>query len=307
MKFSVVIATYNRAELLRRAVACVQDQTYKDWELIIVDDGSTDHTPDVVKSLLTDTRIREIRLTQNSGSSEARNAGIRSAVGEWVMVWDSDDELDRNALEILARAIEEHPEAGIISAPAIPVRNGIETKLPTVSEGWITLPEILCKHLGNYEKVRVAKRELFEVAEYRARNIDFMVNAYLARQAPWYHLSSTLGRIHVDNPDSLTRSRKRRNPRVSAARYPHLNAFLLEFGSLLRCACPSRYAALSYGASRSAHAAKNHLASFKWSYEAWVAEPYTIRYLGAVLVAAFFVLHARAFRKLRIGNLVNKE
>ncbi len=89
---SVIIPTYNRAHMVGRAIQSVLDQTYQDFELIVVDDASTDNTEEVVKSF-NDERLRYIRHNENSGSSVApRNTGIEIARGEYIAFLDSDDE-----------------------------------------------------------------------------------------------------------------------------------------------------------------------------------------------------------------------
>lgn len=86
---SVVIPTYNRAQTIRMAVDSVLNQTYRDIELIIVDDASTDGTQDVVTQIADD-RIRYLRLEQRSGACNARNIGALSARGEFISFQDSD-------------------------------------------------------------------------------------------------------------------------------------------------------------------------------------------------------------------------
>ena len=87
---SVVIPTYNPAQTIRMAVDSVLNQTYRDIELIIVDDASTDGTQDVVTQIADD-RIRYLRLEQRSGACNARNIGALSARGEFISFQDSDD------------------------------------------------------------------------------------------------------------------------------------------------------------------------------------------------------------------------
>ncbi len=87
----VVIPTYNRAHLLPRAVRSALRQTWFEVEVVVVDDGSTDGTPDVVRGFK-DPRVRLIRLDANRGPSRARNVGIQATRAEWVAFLDSDDE-----------------------------------------------------------------------------------------------------------------------------------------------------------------------------------------------------------------------
>jgi len=88
---SVVIPTYNRAHLLGRAIQSVLNQTYQDFELIVVDDGSSDNTEEVVTNFA-DPRINYLRHEQNRGAATARNTAIKTARGEYIAFLDSDDE-----------------------------------------------------------------------------------------------------------------------------------------------------------------------------------------------------------------------
>ncbi len=96
---TVVIPTYNRAKLIKTPVKSVLNQTYANWELIIVDDGSTDDTEEVLKELLKDERINYY-YKKNGGVSSARNLGIKKAKGKYIAFLDSDDEFEKEKLEI---------------------------------------------------------------------------------------------------------------------------------------------------------------------------------------------------------------
>lgn len=88
---SVIIPTHNRAEYLKAAIASVLNQTFQDFEILIVDDGSSDTTPDVVKSF-DDDRIQYVRHPKSRGGAAARNTGIAHSSGEYVAFLDDDDE-----------------------------------------------------------------------------------------------------------------------------------------------------------------------------------------------------------------------
>ena len=92
---SVIVPLYNKEKFIRATINSVLQQTYKDFELIIVDDGSTDDSASVVKAIK-DPRIRFVQKL-NEGVSVARNTGIKESNGEWLLFLDADDELAENA------------------------------------------------------------------------------------------------------------------------------------------------------------------------------------------------------------------
>jgi len=111
---SVIIPTYIRAHVLAKAIQSLLNQTYQDFEIIVVDDGSIDNTEEVVKSF-NDPRIRYIRHKENCGGSAARNTGIRAAYGECIAFQDSDDEWLPEKLEKQMQVFENAPaEVGVV-------------------------------------------------------------------------------------------------------------------------------------------------------------------------------------------------
>ena len=103
--FSVIIPTYNRAERLFESVQSIFNQSYKNFELVIIDDGSTDNTVEVVKSFQDD-RIRYFKK-QNEERAIARNFGISQTTGDYVTFLDSDDQLYPHALKEALKIIEQ--------------------------------------------------------------------------------------------------------------------------------------------------------------------------------------------------------
>ncbi len=96
---SVIMPSWNTGEYIAKSIQSVIDQTYKNWELIIVDDCSTDNTDEVVKTFLKDRRIIYLKNEKNQGAAITRNRAIREAQGEWIAFLDSDDLWDSKKLE----------------------------------------------------------------------------------------------------------------------------------------------------------------------------------------------------------------
>ena len=88
---SIIMPSYNTAKFIAESIDSVLAQTYTNWELIIVDDCSTDNTDDVVKPYLNDTRISYLKNGKNSGAAVSRNRALREAKGKWIAFLDSDD------------------------------------------------------------------------------------------------------------------------------------------------------------------------------------------------------------------------
>ncbi|EQC43424.1 glycosyltransferase [Bacteriovorax sp. Seq25_V] len=123
-KISVIIPTYNRSLFLARAIDSVLSQTYKDYELIIVDDGSTDNTEFVVQPYLEANEKIKFLKTDNNGVSHARNYGFKNSLGEWVAFLDSDDQWLPNKLEKQIQKANDLPESLIIYTDEKWIRNG---------------------------------------------------------------------------------------------------------------------------------------------------------------------------------------
>jgi len=110
---SVIIPTFNRANLIGRAIKSVLAQTYRDFELIIVDDGSTDDTRQVVASFA-DKRIRYLRHEHNQGQNPALNTGVRAAKGQFIAFLDSDDEWLPTYLERVLEVFAQDRTMGMV-------------------------------------------------------------------------------------------------------------------------------------------------------------------------------------------------
>ena len=111
-QISVIIPTYNRARLTETAVNSVLAQTYDDFEVIVIDDGSSDDTEAVITAI-PDERVVYIKQ-ENGGAASASNNGIKRAKGKWIAFLDSDDQFLPNKFALQMKAVEGNDEAGVI-------------------------------------------------------------------------------------------------------------------------------------------------------------------------------------------------
>ena len=119
---SIVVPTYNRAERLRETLRSVFNQTCQDFELIVVDDGSTDDTQKVVNSF---PRVQYISKQENHGVSRARNEGLALAKGRYICFLDSDDLWDEKKLQIQVQWMGDNPNCQVCYTDEIWIRKGV--------------------------------------------------------------------------------------------------------------------------------------------------------------------------------------
>lgn len=112
--FSIVLPTYNRAHMLPGALATVVGQTFEDYEVLIVDDGSVDETPEMIKAWTKDPRFKYTRVPKNIGNMACRNMALEMATGAWITNIDSDDFWTLDRLQKFAEFFKKRPNAGFV-------------------------------------------------------------------------------------------------------------------------------------------------------------------------------------------------
>lgn len=110
---SVIIPVFNGAETIAETIASVRAQTYPDFELIVINDGSTDATVDIVEAIAKEESRIRLYSYSNAGLSKTRNRGIEKARGEFISIIDADDLWTEDKLEDQLQALQENPEAGL--------------------------------------------------------------------------------------------------------------------------------------------------------------------------------------------------
>lgn len=170
--FSVIICTYNRARLLRRPLGSLLNQIETDWEAIIVDDGSTDDTLDVMQEFsATDRRVRFIQLGKNHGLGAARNCGVRHSRGRYITFLDSDDEYAMDHLATRKALLVEddsirflHGGARVIGDPYVINKDNFDRKIhidECVLGGTFVIRRDVFEEISGFDDVRYAEDTLF--------------------------------------------------------------------------------------------------------------------------------------------------
>jgi glycosyltransferase involved in cell wall biosynthesis len=180
---SIIIPTYNRSQLISRAVNSILAQSFQQWELVVVDDGSKDNTNEVIKRFLSDPRIRYINK-ENTGAAHTRNVGVDHASNEWITFLDSDDEAKPNWLEkfveeinrggeFISCGLEKYDESGQFLETILPKQNSTNTGGQYTNGGVYFLRKKIFQHLGGFDvKVKSGQHtELyFRIRKYAEEN-----------------------------------------------------------------------------------------------------------------------------------------
>lgn len=118
IQISVIVPCYNQGIFLNEALQSVFDQTYFDWECIIVNDGSTDNTQEIAELWVKKDRRFSCITQLNSGLCAARNAGIEKAIGVYILPLDADDKIGRDYLQLAMQAFEKEPSLKLVYCKA---------------------------------------------------------------------------------------------------------------------------------------------------------------------------------------------
>jgi glycosyltransferase involved in cell wall biosynthesis len=165
-KASVIIPTYNRSQMLRETMASVLAQSERDLEVIVVDDGSTDDTREVVNAF-GDARARYF-YKQNGGPPSARNYGLARADGRYIAFLDHDDLWPPDFLEVMVSALKRNPSFGLAYAPITLLlddgRRIPSYKKPAGKSGWLAAE--LFKHGFVWTSATVMRRDILKDFRY---------------------------------------------------------------------------------------------------------------------------------------------
>lgn len=207
MKVSVIMSAYNAQKTINKAIDSVLAQTYKDLELIIVNDSSTDDTDKLI-SQYTDERIKYIKYDINKGCGLARRSGIHAATGEYIAFLDSDDYYAKDYIETLINATN-NGKIDMVSSGYIAVKGGKEIrKAPNPREATSDTSSLYFYDESNtlhFLNVQLLKKALFDHVEYSDRRFieDSSTFVKLIYYAKSRKAIDYAGYYYVQNDDSL--------------------------------------------------------------------------------------------------------
>ena len=206
---TVILPSWNRADWLKKSIDSVLEQTFRDFELIVVDDASTDSTQEILTSY--SGKIRSITFAKNLGVSAARNAAVKNCDSEWIAFLDSDDFWHPHKLQKQIAQTEIRAECPIHFTDEIWIRNGVRVnpkKKHQKLEGWIFKPSLeLCLMSPSTVLLR---RELFDVHGLFDETLpiceDYDLWLRLTAQHQVALLNEKLMTRHGGHADQLSRS-----------------------------------------------------------------------------------------------------
>lgn len=183
---SVVIPLYNKEKSIKATLESVLKQTYTDWECIVINDGSSDNSLEVVKNFIDEFKIDDFRFQilsqQNSGVSAARNRGIMEAKGEYISFLDADDLWTPDYLETLVSLIRDYPDAGLYSIGYTAVQDNqiegfhternYERERGIIDNPWTANKDFYCGSNCSSRRKRLIEAGMFDIRMTHGEDLD---------------------------------------------------------------------------------------------------------------------------------------
>ena len=194
-KVSVIVPAYNVQDYISDTLKSLQSQSFKDFEAIVVDDGSTDNTSEVIESFCTqDSRFLRLQKS-NGGLSSARNYGIRHSNTEYIALLDADDCYEPDKLLTHIKVLEEHPKVGIVYSASKTIRDDGGSTFVNLSGRPMyadPLKSLLCKNFIGHGSNAVLRRCIIQEVGYfdetlkSSEDIDFWIRIAILERWNFY-------------------------------------------------------------------------------------------------------------------------
>jgi glycosyltransferase involved in cell wall biosynthesis len=239
-KLSIVIPTYNRARLVRRAIESCLNNAPETVEVIVVDDASTDPTPEILAAV-SDPRVRTFRLAENGGVCAARRFGVQQASGDWIGFLDSDDELVADgANRLLALFAEVPDDVGVLYGRCQHDGGRISPRAAT-SRGRLSFADYLARieDLADSDAFTCVRKRVFERFNFpkeRVYEMRFHLDVVEAFGA--YTVPEPLSLVHCDAAERLTRASDVRSAKQDAELAAFYAGILERHGPALKAHSP---------------------------------------------------------------------
>ena len=252
VKVSVIIPAYNGDRYIQEAIACILAQTYTDYEIIVVDDGSTDNTPQIIKQY--GDRIRYFSQI-NQGVAASRNLGLTKAEGEYIAFLDQDDVFLPHKLASQVALLEQNNSLGIVNSGwQIVDRQG---KFKSAVEPWHQIPKLTTANLIIWKPVFLGAMlfrrswleqiEKFDPSLEQTPDVDLVIRlAAIGCAADWVKETTVKYRQHEDNASRNTLLQAQELDRILELFFNRANTF----PEIKKLEADSRYQSLVWSAWR---------------------------------------------------------
>lgn len=287
--FSIVMPMYNRESTVERALDSCLSQSFTNWEVIVVDDGSADSSVEVV-SRYCDPRVRIYRHETNRGVCPARNTAISHALGKWLLLFDSDDELLPDALNAIYERTRGAPSSAANLRFMCRFDSGEISPEPPFSgslldyQGYVRWLEVATE--GRHEAIVCMRRAVFEHLKFPDnRALESLFHLDFAKRHLTLDCPDVVRLYHQDAPNSLCASFSGRRLVTFAPDEAHLHTELLSrHGDALRELAPRLYLSELRATATFMFLAGRRRAGLKYSLRYLRAKPASI---GMITVSVF--------------------
>lgn len=242
MKFSILVPVYNVEKYLEECIESLLAQDYKDYEIILVDDGSKDLSPAICDGFAKDYEFIKVVHKENHGLISARRVGLQNASGDYIIFVDSDDTLRKDALSVLAKILEVDYDMVVFRWQAInTIGNTLGEKSAKVfDEGEVAKEKMLEKFIASIQLssiiMKVCKRELYDVDAdysmyYELKNAEdyFQSIPIMFGSNTFYYSEEALYYYRV-NPSSITHTFDKQKYKNLNIIKPRLRDYMTKYG-----------------------------------------------------------------------------
>ena len=232
---SVIIPTHNRLIMLKRAIDSVLNQTYQQFEIIIISDGSSDNTNSFLQSC-SNPKVSSYFNEISKGASHARNVGIKHAKGEYIAFLDDDDEWFNFHLEVLMKKIENsNPNVGLVYGWIDYYKNDkiIDSKYPTL-KGDIFLEMLDRQPITNSSVLMIKSSVLTKIKGFDEKLLRGNDGDFIRRISKFFHVDfvpMVLCKVHVGHEDRITVNNPENLKKEISSYRQRLETFKTDFNS----------------------------------------------------------------------------